>query len=69
MKKLLNFFGLIRLKDINYYLDNEIEQYKKYRKELDNHKDIFYENQTYELSHYRQAFEKVKSDIYFLHLF
>jgi hypothetical protein len=63
MKHILRFFGLIRIKDINKYLDDEKKYWQRQRKGLTDINDILNENSSNRLSHFVEIIGEIKADI------
>ncbi len=66
MKYILRMFGLIRLKDLQKYLDEEINFFQDARKNLTDINQILEENQTNKLSNCAQLAKQIKIDTLFL---
>lgn len=63
MKCILKAFGLIRLKDLNKHLDEEIKYWENARRSLTDPNDVLRENYTNQYSNYAQCLRDLKSDI------
>ncbi len=66
MKYILRLFGLIRLKDLNKYFDDEIKYWKDKRENIEDVNDILSENRTNQYSNYRENTKRIKAEVYFL---
>jgi hypothetical protein len=66
MKYILRTFGLIRVKDLNTFLENEAKYWEELRKNLTDTNDILHENSTNRLSNYAQCSRDLKLGIYLL---
>jgi hypothetical protein len=61
MKYILRIFGLVRIKDINRYLDNEIKYFEDVCQNLTDVNEILYENQYHLLSNWKECLKQVKN--------
>jgi hypothetical protein len=66
MKYILRTFGLIRVKDLHKFLENEAKHWDEKRKSLTDINDVLRENYTYMFAHYAQCSRDLKLGVYLL---